>query len=411
MANEQAMKERAERLEKTIRLEEPDKVPFAPMTNAFLMMGYNISTYDAMMDFRNVIPGVKGFIKDYEPDAVFLAGLYGINTLETLGTKFINWPGATCGLPLSAPFQHTDGTYMMDEEFKEYITDPTHFTLTKLLPRKHKNLAGLAKLYLRETYDICFFNDLAMLSDPEVEQALKNLMQAGKYQKERAGQLGQVIGAAVAEGCPPFAQGTLCVPFDAYADSMRGIVRAVEDTMEYPEELEEVLNIITEMNVPRILDMYKARGAKRIFIPLHCGVDEFMSPAAYERFYWPGLKRCIDEIVARDMVPVVFCEGNYNTRLEVISQVPKGKVIYCFEKVDIKRAKETVGKVACICGNFPTYLLNYGTKEQIERATQEQIDILAPGGGFIMNSSLFIDDAKHENMHIWREATEKYGRY
>lgn len=411
MTKEQVIKEKANRIATAISLKEPDKIPFAPMTNAFFMMGYGINVYDGMMDFRNLIPGVKGYIQDYNPDGVFLAGLYGINVMETLGTNFINWPGPTCGLPLNAPFQHTDGTYIMDEELKEYVLDPTHFTLTKLLPRKHKKLKGLSKLYFREAFDTCFINDLSILADPEVDQALEALRQAGKYQKERAGQLGAVVNAAIDAGCPLLAQGTMCVPFDAYADSMRGIVRAVEDTMEYPEELEAILNIITELNVPRILDMYQARGVKRVFIPLHCGVDEFMSPASYERFYWPGLKRSIDEIIKRGMEPWIFCEGNYSSRLEIISQIPKGKVTYCFEKVDIKRVKETVGKVACICGTFPTYLLNYGTREEIERATQEQIDILAPGGGFIMNSSLIIDDAKHENMHIWREATEKYGHY
>lgn len=411
MTKEQVIKEKANRIATAISLKEPDKIPFAPMTNAFFMMGYGINVYDGMMDFRNLIPGVKGYIQDYNPDGVFLAGLYGINVMETLGTNFINWPGPTCGLPLNAPFQHTDGTYIMDEELKEYVLDPTHFTLTKLLPRKHKKLKGLSKLYFREAFDTCFINDLSILADPEVDQALEALRQAGKYQKERAGQLGAVVNTAIDAGCPLLAQGTMCVPFDAYADSMRGIVRAVEDTMEYPEELEAILNIITELNVPRILDMYQVRGVKRVFIPLHCGVDEFMSPASYERFYWPGLKRSIDEIIKRGMEPWIFCEGNYSSRLEIISQIPKGKVTYCFEKVDIKRVKETVGKVACICGTFPTYLLNYGTREEIERATQEQIDILAPGGGFIMNSSLIIDDAKHENMHIWREATEKYGHY
>lgn len=411
MTNQEKLLERANRVATAIRLEEPDKVPFAPMTNAFFMMGYGINTYDCMMDFRNMIPGIKGYIRDYDPDGLFLAGLYGIPTLETMGTDFINWPGPTCGLPLGAPFQHTDATYIMDEELDEYVLDPTHFVLTKLLPRKHKNLSGLSKLYFRETYDVCFFNDLPILEDPEVKTSMEALQRAARFQKERAGQMQSLIKTSVGDGCPVLAQGTMCVPFDAYADSMRGIIRAVEDTLEYPEELERILDSITRMNVPRILDMYQARGVKRVFIPLHCGVDEFMSPQAYERFYWPGLKTCIDGIIARGMEPWIFCEGNYTSRLEMISQVPKGKVTYMFEKVDIRKAKATVGKVACICGNLDTTLLNYGTPEQIERATKEQIDILAPGGGFIMNTSLIIDNAKHENMRIWRDVTEKYGQY
>jgi uroporphyrinogen-III decarboxylase len=411
MTREEKLAAKTKRIETAISLQEPDCVPFAPMTNGFPMLGYGINTYDAMMDFRNIIPGIQAYIRDYDPDGVFVAGLHGIKTLEALGTGFIKWPGPTCGLPLNVPFQHTDGTYLLDDELHEFILDPTHTMLTKILPRKHKSLNGLGKLYFRETFDNCFLSDLTILADPDVQESVNALMQAGKYQKERVGQLRDVLGAVAAEGVPLLAQGAMCTPFDAYADSVRGIIRAVEDISEFPDELEEILKIISEMNVDRIMDLYKTRGVKRVFVPLHCGVDEFMSPAAYERFYWPGLKKTIDSAVERGMELWIFCEGKYNTRLEVISDVPKGKVTYCFEKIDIRRAKETVGKAACICGTLPTTLLCYGTPGEVERATKEQIDVLAPGGGFIMNCSMIIDQAKHENMRIWRDTTEEYGRY
>ena len=403
--------EKAERIATAIALQEPDRVPFAPMTNAFFMLGYDINPYDVMMDFRNLIPGVKQYLEDYDPDGVSIAGLYGIPTLEAMGTNFINWPGPTSGLPLSATFQHVDGTYLYDDEFNEYLSDPTHFTITKLLPRKHEHLKGLSKFNLRESFDTVFFNDLALLADPELQESMAWLMQAGKNQGIRAKQLGEVMATITGEGYPILAQGTMCIPFDAYADSMRGIIRAVEDTYEFPDQLEAILERIGEMNVGRLLDVYQARGVKRVFIPLHCGVDEFMSDEAYKRFYWPGLKMSIEGAVDRGMEAWVFCEGRYNTRLEIISDVPKGKVTYCFEQVDIKRAKVTVGKVACICGNLSTTLLISGTPAEVERATKEQIDILAPGGGFIMNASIIIDNAKHENYRVWRDTTLSYGEY
>ena len=183
------------------------------------------------------------------------------------------------------------------------------------------------------------------------------------------------------------------------------------DVHEFPNELKQAVEKITDMNVERIVKLFKSRGAKRIFIPLHCGVDEFMSPQAYEEFYWPCLKRCILTVIDNEMTPVVFCEGNYNTRLNTISDVPKGKVVYMFEKVDIKKAKDTVGKVAAICGSVPNALLAFGTKEQVIEETKRQIDILAPGGGFIMDCSIMLDNAKHENMQAWRETTLEYGVY
>lgn len=56
-------------------------------------------------------------------------------------------------------------------------------------------------------------------------------------------------------------------------------------------------------------------------------------------------------------------------------------------------------------------MLAFGTPEQVTEETKRQLDILAPGGGFIMDCSLMLDNARHENMHAWKEATLKYGGY
>lgn len=411
MTKVQLQAQRDERMATTIALKEPDRVPFAPKTSGFYMYGYGISFYDAMIDARNMERGFRSFMRDYEPDAVNIGGIYGLPVLEALGTQYLRWPGATCGLSLDSSFQHLDGEYLHDDEYEDFIEDPTHFTLTKLLPRKHKKLKGLEKLYLREVYDAGFFADLVMFNDPEVREALFALMEAGKLQAERGAQMAAVRSWIADEGFSTYCQGTFFVPFDAFADSHRGIIRTVRDILKYPDQLERAVQKITEMNVERLVKIYKSRGAKRIFMPLHCGVDEFMSPVSYERFYWPGLKKSIMTVIEHDMTPVVFCEGNYNTRLEVISDVPKGKVVYMFEKVDIQRAKDTVGQVATICGTVPNALLAFGSVEQVIEETRRQIDILAPGGGFIMDCSIMLDNAKHENMQAWRETTLKYGGY
>jgi uroporphyrinogen-III decarboxylase len=144
---------------------------------------------------------------------------------------------------------------------------------------------------------------------------------------------------------------------------------------------------------------------------MHAGTDEFMSPSDYEKFYWPGLKRTIEAIIDAGMIPYVFCEGKYNTRLEVLRDVPRGKVVYLFEQVDIKRAKKVLGDVACICGNISSTLLAHGKPEQVIEKTKELIDICAPGGGFIMDCSIIVDTATHENFSAWRDTTFTYGVY
>ena len=87
-----------------------------------------------------------------------------------------------------------------------------------------------------------------------------------------------------------------------------------------------------------------------------------MSPDDYHDYYWPPLKRLLDELIQNGITPMVMCEGSYYTRLEVLKEIQKGKVVYFFEKQDMKKAKEILGGTACIAGNFDTGLLMHGTK-------------------------------------------------
>ena len=403
--------ERENRMDTAISLQAPDRVPFAPKTSGFFMYGYGVSFYDAMMDARNMEAGLRGYMRDYEPDAVNLGGIYSIPVVQSLMPSYLSWPGPEFGLPLDSSFQYIDGCYLEDEEYPEFIQDPTHTMMTKILPRKYKNLTGLSKLYLREIVDSGFLSDLSAFADPEVMNTLHTLMEAGKRVRDRAAQMAAVNTCIATEGFSTYTQGTMVIPFDAFANSVRGIIQAVMDLIVLPDEIEQAVQQITAMNVERQVKHCQARGAKRIFLPLHTGFDTMMSPENYEKVYWPCLKTCIMTIIEHGMTPVVFCEGVYNTRLDVLCDVPKGKVVYMFEDIDIKRAKETVGKVACIAGNVPNALLISGTTEQVIAETRRQIDILAPGGGFIMDCSLMLDNAKHENMQAWREATYQYGAY
>lgn len=402
--------ERDRRVNQAIGLEEPDVVPFVPKSGSFYMNGYGISPYDGMMDARNIIPGIRSFLHDYYPDAASISGGFSIPFLETVDAKYLHWPGPYCGLDINASIQYTDDTYLMDDEYDEFLRDPTHTILTKIIPRRYGNLQGLKKLYFREAGDKTFTSDLAVFEDPEVKETFATLEKAADCLKRRQKESAEMRQAFLDEGFTPFHNGAVYAPFDAFADCYRGIIRAVMDCVEYPDELEAALEFIADTSIERSVAGMKSKGAKRVYIPLHCGVDEFMSRENYLRFYWSGLKRMILAFVEADITPVVFCEGNYNSRLDIISDVPKGKVVYMFEKADIKRVKETVGKVACICGNLPTTLLAFGTEQQVIDATKRQIDILAPGGGFIMDCSITLDNANHRNMRAWRETTLTYGK-
>lgn len=408
---QQLFQERTQRIKDVIALKKPDTVPFAPKIGNYYARGYNISMYDAMMDIRNIIPGVVGFLDDFQPDLAWAPVMYPIEPMEAMNCQYINWPGVTHNLGLNESFQIVDKSFLMDDEFDEFLFDPTHFFITKVYPRKFKDLEPLSKLCFRNPIEYALYIEMATCAQPDVKEALDALKRGGAAAAKWLGYMGAISGQIVQKGFPLGAATAQTCPFDMFSDNIRGLINSISDIYHRPEKLLRVLDYMTEVCIERATTTAKFLGVDFVFIPLHAGMDEFMSPANYEKFYWPGLKKLIMALVDLNITPYVFCEGKYNSRLEIISDVPKGKVIYMFEQVDLVRAKKIVGQSACICGNLPTALLGYGKKEKVIDETKRMIDSCAGDGGFIMDCSIVLDNAKRENMEAWAETTRLYGKY
>ena len=136
-----------------------------------------------------------------------------------------------------------------------------------------------------------------------------------------------------------------------------------------------------------------------------------MSPEQFKTFYWPTLKRLILALIDEGLNPFVFWEGDCTSRLELIGDIPKGKAVYMFEATNIFKAKEILGDVVCIRGNVPISLLIAGTPDDVRAYCKKLIDIVGKKGGFIMDASTNLDDAKPENLKAMIEFTKEYGRY
>ena len=79
-------------------------------------------------------------------------------------------------------------------------------------------------------------------------------------------------------------------------------------------------------------------------------------------------------------------------------------------KPSATQCKKILGNTACISGNLPIYLLEYGTKQQVIDACKSLIDTCAPGGGYIFDTNGSIDNAKRENIEAMYDTVLNYGR-
>jgi uroporphyrinogen-III decarboxylase len=155
----------------------------------------------------------------------------------------------------------------------------------------------------------------------------------------------------------------------------------------------------------------KASGNPRVMIPIHKGLDSFMSPRQFTTFFWPTLQKLILGLIAEDLTPNVFWEGDCTSRLEIIADIPKGKAIYAFERTDIFKAKTVLGDHICIRGNVPSSLLCTGTPQDIRDYCKKLIDVVGKGGGFIMDAANSLDEEKPENVRAMIDFTMTYGVY
>ena len=136
-----------------------------------------------------------------------------------------------------------------------------------------------------------------------------------------------------------------------------------------------------------------------------------MSKEQFDRFFWPTLRDLMVALINEGLNPCPLWEGNCTTRLETIKDIPAGKACYAFEATDMVKAKEILGGTVCIRGNVPLSIMATGTPDQVRAYCKNLIDTVAKGGGYIMDTSTGLEDAKIENVRALFDFTREYGVY
>ena len=410
----QKYQEREKRVLDAIALKEPDRVPIVPLFAFFNCYYTRISPREAYTVPEKAVEAWRKTIYDFAPDATYSVNftIYSMDdVLSDLDFKAMKWPGH--GIPDDQSFQFVEAEYMKEDEYEALFSNAGDFFLRKVLPRLAGNLEGLAKLPPLETAALGYVwpSVLPALADPDIVKALETLLETSRKQVAWVKTFGAFAQELKDAGFPSIKEQTVLAPYDLVADNLRGTAGAAMDLLLQPENLKRAVNQLAPFMSRIGVNGAKAKGNPRVFIPLHKGTDSFMSLKQFEEFYWPSLQQLILDLVEGGCTPYLLIEGLYNTRLEVIRDVPKGKCIYHFEGTDIIRAKKVLGDTVCLMGNLPNSLLATGTVEQVKDHTKMLIDNCGTDGGYIMSGGALIDHARPENVDAWVTTTKDYGRY
>lgn len=411
---ETAYRRRAQRIADVIRLELPDRVPVVPSFGMFPYLDNGLTCEEAVFDYEKADRAAMKTLEEFEPD-MFLGSGYAFPApmFKAIGYKQLRWPGAE--IPANQVYQFVEEEYIKAEEFYDhFLDDPSDFMLRVYLPRVCTQLKPLERTRpLAESfgYYLTMCGSYAYFGLPEVQEALKALMKAGEESLKWVTILQRQAGEILSRGFPLYEGGECAAPYDLVGDWFRGTAGVMTDMYRCPDKLLAVMEKLVPISIKMGLDLAKESGHPIIGFMLHKGPDGFMSSEQFKTFYWPPLRKVMKGLIDEGYVPMLLCEGEYTSRLKTIVDIPQGKCIYWFERVDWAKAKEVLGDTVCIRGGVSPSLLFSGTVEQVKDSVRELIDVVGKGGGLIVDCGIWFDEGKHENVKAMVDFTKEYGVY
>ncbi|MDR0708592.1 MAG: hypothetical protein LBF77_00830, partial [Spirochaetaceae bacterium] len=374
MANEDLFNARLKRVQDAVELKEPDQMPIAPIMAAgapyFL---YNRGSHKAeMYDYEECEEAYIRYHEDFQPDVGSTPAFQSGKANEIAETNIFDWPGRP-GTIVSdfSTFQVFEREYMSQDEYDELLTDYWGFMFKKYIPRMYPGLKGLQGLTAFNPAVVLGMSAFNPMFTPEVIEALDKFKQMYDESQKFAPIAARIRQRITEMGFPPYYTGIAEAPFDIISDYFRGTAAMFDDQIERPDKIAAACELFANI---QIANLHYLRNAplpvKRVFFPLHKGMDGFMGSQQYEELYWKPMDKIFTALLEMGVTPVIYTEGKYNTRYKFIAEQLRehhapGSCIVHFEEGDFAEFKKTFSGIAAISGGMPLQLLEWGTKEEV----------------------------------------------
>jgi hypothetical protein len=238
----------------------------------------------------------------------------------------------------------------------------------------------------------------ATVLNPESVDSLRKLVQMDEAFSEQRAMVAKLSEASVGLGIPPYYNGIGIAPFDILSDRFRGTEGAWMDSLYRRDEVLAFCELMVEKQIAG-WQYYKFIDApiKRVFWPLHKGMDGLMSPKDFDELYWQPMLTCINALAEMGVESLIYGEGYMNSRIHTMEGLPVGMTIVHMEYADAAECKKAFDGIAVLSGFIPTLNLAFGTVDKVIDDTKRLLDILADGKGYIFDFVHGLDNATREN--------------
>jgi len=399
-------KERITRLRKIYEMEPHDRPIADPFmgANEYVLRRKGIVGKDIVYNHDRLRQPLLDFHREFQPDVAVGTLPYPGQAWDLLDFKLYVWGGQK--LPEKFAIQAVEGEYMLPDEYKDFIADPTAFWLKQYLPRAYGALAPLAMLpdFPRISESVDTIDLLLPFAMPPFQEMLQKLMQAAGELMKTLGSVGQTMGMVAAEGFPSIGMNIVKTPFDYLGDTLRGTRGILMDMYRRPDDLLAACEAYVPVLIKAIIGASDRTNAPCALYVLHKGADGFMSRAQFEKFYWPTWKQVMMALYEEGIICYLFIEGSYNQRLDYLAEMPEKSLVCHFDKTDMRRVKEMLSDRFIIAGNVPASLMSAGSVDEVRAYCADLVELFADAPAFILAHGCYFENTTDEKLRAFIEA-------
>lgn len=402
-------KERIGRLRKAYDLERPDRIIADVSMGAgeFALRRKGITGKDIVYNHEKLREPLLEFHNEFQPDTSVGMLPYPGKIMDMLDYKTYIWGGQK--LPDRMVIQAVEGEYMLGDEYKDFIADPTGFWMKTYLPRVLGELGPMAMLpdFPRISENVDIIDLVLPFGMPSVQAMLHKLMEAGNELMKMLPIVGQTASMIAAAGFPRMGLNIVKTPFDYLGDTLRGTRGILTDMYRRPNELLAACERYVPILIESIVKASDRTGAPAAMYVLHKGADSFMSQKQFEKFYWPTWREVMLGLYEEGITGYLFIEGSYNNRLESLAEMPEKSLLCHFDQTDMRRAKEILSDKFTIAGNVPASLMSTGTTDEVRAYCDGLVELFKDAPGYIMAFGCGFEMTTAEKIRAFQDSVKK----
>ena len=370
-----------ERIQATIRHEEPDRVPISPRVQAWLNAECGDTSLTTQLDklpdmdpMHIVSDGTPNYLDSY-PDAYALPGV------DVEQRKYRDGDFQVVERTFHTPAGDLSDRTRIPPAGREYGVSPNPIK-TEHLVKGPEDLDAL-QYVLHEIN-----TDYGFLQGP----------------REQLGDRGVVM---------------VCIR--SALDHNAGYARDVQDLMvDYYDDrafFDELIRIFQKRSLAQVKAALEG-GAEFIFGSWYfTSLSVGWSPAIFEEVFLPLIREHVELTHSYNACYDYYDDGKLNGTMEMMADTGIDVLETCTPPpvgdFDLAQAKDRIGAKTTLKGYVDLlYVVKHGTPELVERTVREAMEIAKPGGGFIIGSSdSFREGTPIENIRTYFDACRKYGVY